>query len=268
MSTLTDLLDYGETGDPLRDALGVIEAGIINQPRSLQRRIGPSEIGMACTACLAKKLAGYEETREAAWLPAVGTAVHAFLADLFARDNERARKAGDPARWGIEAPVYVGTVDGLPVRGTSDLFDFATGTVIDHKVVGVTTLRTAKAGPSPVYRAQVHLYGMGQVNAGHTVNQVGILYLPRNELSLRKAVLWSEPYDPGVARAALERADRLATNLRALASISEGTRDTWIQSLERTPGCFSCPRYPDWTPPPSRLSLELGITSSTDRKAA
>lgn len=268
MSTLEQLLGRGAAANTT-DALAVIENGIRQQPRSQQKLIGPSEIGTDCDHCLAAKLAGWDETeREVAWLPFIGTAVHAEIASMFEADNARATAAGNRPRWRVEKRVEVGTIGGHPISGTCDLYDTFDGIVIDWKIVGAATLRTAKAGAKPVYRVQGQLYGLGQENAGHTPREVAIAHLPRNAMSLAQAVIHVEDYDPEIAHQALARANKIHANLQALASINTDTRDAWITTQDRAPGCFSCPRYPDWTPT-SRLSSEFGITTSTtDRKAA
>ena len=55
-------------GDPwdalTTDIRTVIEDAITNHPRTLQKQIGPSEVGTPCDHCLAAKLAGWEETRD------------------------------------------------------------------------------------------------------------------------------------------------------------------------------------------------------------
>jgi len=58
----------------------VIRGAIANHPRSLQKRIGPSEIGTPCDRRIGYKLLGQEENpRGDAWKPTVGTAVHGWL---------------------------------------------------------------------------------------------------------------------------------------------------------------------------------------------
>lgn len=270
MATLEQLLGHDIEANTVTDALTVIENGIRQQPRSQQKLIGPSEIGTDCDHCLAAKLAGWEETeRDVAWLPFIGTAVHAELASIFEASNDRAIKAGQRPRWKVEKRVEVGTIGGHHISGTCDLYDTATGTVLDWKIVGAQTLRTAKAAAKPVYRVQGQLYGLGQENAGHTPEKVAIAHLPRNAMSLAQAVIHVEDYDRQVAHEALERANRIHANLTTLAAISDDIRDSWITTQDRAEGCFSCPRYPDWVTQPSALSLELGITTSTtDRKKA
>lgn len=269
MSTLEQLLGHRATANTVTDALTVIENGIRSQPRSQQKLIGPSEIGTDCDHCLAAKLAGWEETeRDVAWLPFIGTAVHAELANIFEADNHRATAAGERPRWRVEKRVEVGTIGGHHISGTCDLYDTLDGTVLDWKIVGAETLRTAKTGAKPVYRIQGQLYGRGQENAGHTPRKVAIAHLPRNAVSLAQAVISVEDYDPEIAHQALARANKVHANLTTLASISTEVRDAWITDQARADGCFSCRRYPDWTTN-SRLGTEFGFTTSTtDRKAA
>lgn len=220
----------------------VIETAIDGTPRSQQTRIGPSELGTPCNRCLAHKLAGIPETRDTAWLPAVGTAVHGWLQDVFIGAN-----AGQPIRYLTELTVSVGDVDGVDITGHVDMYDIATAELTDWKCVGATTLRAAKSGPSPVYRTQAHLYGRGLIRRGLPVERVRIAYLPRNSVNgLADAVVWSEPYDEQVALAALARADALAKAIRLAGAPAV------LANFPPTPGCHSCARYPlpDGTTPP------------------
>lgn len=214
-----------------QELLWSINAAIQNQPRSLQKAIGPSEIGDPCDRCLALKLAGQTPQPEAqggAWLPYIGTAVHAQLADVFDAHD----------RWLVEQRVDVGMIAGAIISGSADLFDPVTGTVIDWKVVGKTTLDKARRhGPTDVYRAQAHLYGRGFTNAGHHVERVAIYYLPRNAINLGAGHFWSEPYDEQVAVNALKRAEALHAAVTTL-----GLEVT--DRLHTEPGCRTCPRFP------------------------
>lgn len=255
----------------LKEYRYIIEQGILNQPRSLQKRIGPSEIGNPCDHCLAAKLAGWEQTEQGIpWLPAVGTAVHGFLEDLFIRhENQRGAQHDGGLRYLTERRVDVGEIDGETITGSTDLFDTVTGTVIDHKIVGATTLTKARGkGPSVVYRAQAHLYGRGWVRAGFDVANVAICFLPRNDVSLNTAVLWTEPYDENIAIAALERASTLARSLKALAAISELARDEWITNLPRQASCLDCARYPDAPQRSTSQGLLDGLPTENKEKKA
>ena len=237
----------------------VIENAILNQPRSLQKRIGPSEIGTPCDHCLAAKLAGWKSTeRDVPWLPFIGTAVHAQIEQMFI--DEAAKVYGDDPAGGVpyraEHKTMVGVIDGVEIWGSTDLVDFEAAMTVDWKVVGVTTLRTAKAGPSQVYRVQQHLYAKGWNDAGYPIRHVAIAYLPRNDMSLSSAVWWTEPYNEQIAVDALARANKFALNIRALRSISDEAVDAWITSLPRhnrqwNPDlaagkeCQDCKRFPD-----------------------
>jgi len=228
---------------------GIVESAITNQPRSLQKRIGPSELGTPCDHCLAAKLAGWPTgERGVAWLPFVGTAVHAaFEEQITSHEARRNAPHTTGTRWLTEQRVTVGQIGGQDITGSTDLFDTAAGATFDWKIVGESILRSARRnGPSPTYRAQAHLYGRGWVAAGHHVTTVAIWYLPRNDMrGFDGGHLWHEPYDEQVALAALDRANRIHTNLTALESISTQARDAWITALPRDPHCFDCARFPD-----------------------
>lgn len=182
-----------------------------NAPRSLQRTIGPSELGTPCTRRLGYQLTGApRQERTPAWLPVVGTAVHEWLAETFVRIPLVANDSDDERpRYLVEHRVCVGEIDGVCVTGSCDLYDRVTASVIDWKIVGKTTLTAAKRhGPVDKYRTQVHLYGRGFLRRGLPVERVAIGYLPRNG-DLSEAYLWSEHYDETVAAQALTSADAI-----------------------------------------------------------
>lgn len=215
---------------------GIIEHSIENAPRSLQTRIGPSEIGTTCDRCLIHKLAGTTEQSGPSWLPAIGTAVHAWLGDVFTLHN-----AGmEHARFLSELTVDVGTIAGQPITGHCDLYDTATATVYDFKIVGKSTRTKARVAPSTVYRTQAHLYGRGMTRRGLPVRDVAILYLPRDAVTLSDTVVFTEPYDEQTAVAALERADRFATWIATF-----GAQQVIDGAPPHNGDEFSCSRYPD-----------------------
>lgn len=200
-----------------RELLHVIGQAIDEHPRSQQVTIGPSEVGTPCERRIGYKLLNtpVANHQPPAWRPTVGTAVHSWLDDVFqAHDINAGRVDDHELRWLTERRLAVGDIAGVPLTGTCDLFDTATGTSIDWKIVGVTTLRKAKAAVSrgeihdPQYRVQGHLYGRGWELKGHQVHTVAVCFLPSaGELS--DAVFWSEPYDRQVAVDALTRLARI-----------------------------------------------------------
>lgn len=223
----------------------IVEAAIVNAPRSRQKAVGPSELGMDCTRCLTHRLAGTKQRQDAAWLPAIGTAVHAWLEDVITGYEATRAQLGLPPRFLPEHRVTVGHVNGIPVTGSTDLFDTDTGTVIDWKVVGTTTLRKVKAaGASAQYRTQASLYGLGWQAAGHDVRQVLVYFLPRNSVTLADGIPWLAPFDPAPGRAALARATTI------LQLIAAAGLDVALDAAgPHTDDGFTCRGFPDWQPP-------------------
>lgn len=195
--------------------LGVIKDGITRHPRSLQKRIGPSEMGRPCDRWILHKLNGDgEPDRGPAWKPAVGTAMHDQLERWFDAANRGGGEV-DRTEWITEWEVTVGQIGGQPITGHSDLFHVPTGTVIDHKVVGPKQLSKYRLhGPSEQYRVQAHLYGKGFTDDGGwgPCQNVAIAFLPRDG-ELSTAYFWTEPYNPHIAAEALLRNNRLHTML-------------------------------------------------------
>lgn len=221
---------------------------LVNQPRSLQKRIGPSEIGEPCTRALIHKLAGDPEPPRAdpGWQAWVGTQMHAGLEAIFSRSWQQT--VMDKPRYLLESRVYIGDVDGVRITGSCDAFDTLTGTVIDWKTKGKNTLAEHKRhGPGEKYRVQFHSYGQGMVNAGHRVKRVMGVFLPRDG-RLSEAYMWAERFDPTVAATALRRVDELARLVRlfgrdaALSMYPEPCSDRWC----------------DWCKSPAQLDSRAG----------
>jgi hypothetical protein len=199
---------------------------IWNAPRNLQKLIGPSEIGIECLRCLAKKLLQMPQGDGRSWYPAIGTAVHEWwlqdwMTEFF-----------PDARW--ENKVTIGIVADRLITGHADLF--VENTVVDLKVVGPPQIKAAKIGPKPHYRTQVHCYGRGFELAGETVEKVAILHMPRSAATLAESVWWEEPYDRQVAIEALARAERIYSMVTADPDV--------VKTLPRAEGCYDCPRFP------------------------
>jgi hypothetical protein len=185
-----------------------IDHAITNHPRSLQVALGPSEVGEDCARRLAYKMLGTPEINPGdGWLATIGTAVHAWLEDVFSAANAQLEQQ----RFFTEKRVAVGVLAGERVAGSTDLFDRVTGVAVDFKVMGKTSLTALRRrGPSGKYRAQAHLYGRGWAALGHPVKRVAIWGLPRNA-PLHEAEFWCEDYDEAVAVEALTRADGISS---------------------------------------------------------
>lgn len=196
-----------------------VGTSITQQPRSLQRRIGPSELGVPCDRRIAYKLGGVAEVndRGVAWKPYVGTCVHEAVANTMAGVESDSMEHGLTQRWHVEERVNVGAINGADVTGSCDLFDAWAGGVWDHKFTTRNKIReTYKPhGPGDQYRTQAHLYGRGWQRAGHAVRTVGIIFWTRDGEFTDRHVWW-EPYDEQVAIDALERASQIAISIDAL----------------------------------------------------
>ena len=236
---------------PVNQAIDdVVFDSIVNQPRSLQRNIGPSEIGTDCVRCLARKMLGieklpFESIGEIPWLPFIGTAVHAQLEEMFAKENDRL----GAVRWLIETRLPIGRIGDMDISGSCDLFDKETGTVIDHKVVGATKLKSLpKKGPGNTYRVQAHLYGYGWTKLGLEVNEVAVKFYPRNDISLNSGYFWYEKYDESIAIQALERANEVYTQATEAENLTE-----FLKMCATSVDCFSCSEYPPLDEPVAQI---------------
>lgn len=213
---------HGQTGARIAEQLReVVTEHDQRAPRSQQTALGPSEIGEPCPAALARKLMGEQRVnaRSDPWPAIVGTATHAWLAEAFHAANQRLGRI----RYLVETRVQIRA----ELAGSCDCYDADHGGVaIDHKVVGETAMRSYKRdGPSAQYRAQIHLYGMGLANLGLPVSTVAIAFYPRGGM-LSGLHVWTEPYDPAVAQAALDRHDQILEAACAL-------------GLDHTPGNYA-----------------------------
>jgi hypothetical protein len=218
------------------ELLDLIKHAIHNHPRSLQKRIGPSELGHDCARRIGYKLIGHPENEfpdDVPWLPTIGTAVHGWLEEQFTQAN-----AGqDDARWLTEMRVSVGDILGVDITGSCDLYDRVTATVVDWKIIGPSTMKKYRSkGPGDQYRNQIHLYGRGITRRGLPVDTVAIAFLPRNG-ELRDAYIWHEPYDEQVALAALQRANGIGLAMQALGSAG------LAQLAPADAYCSRCPFY-------------------------
>lgn len=230
-------LDPDLTGEHL---LQLVREAITNHPRSLQQRIGPSELGHPCARRIGYKMLGQpERAGEPNWKATVGTALHSWLEQVLdgANIDYEARTKSGQERYYTEQRVTVGQILGSDIDGSCDVYDRATATVVDWKSVGPTQLTKYKRfGPGSQYRAQAHLYGRGWQARGLPVDTVMVVFLPRNG-ELAETYVWHERYDEQIALNALQRAEGIALGTQALGSgVLEQlpTADSW---------CHMCPYY-------------------------
>lgn len=227
---------------PPRDPTGVRDAAIASiealqnsHPRTLQRALGPSEVGEDCARQLAYKLMDHPEAPfrgHDPWPSFLGIAAHARMAEALDHWNRM-----HPGTWHTERRLFIpGVLDGG--AGQSDAFYTPSGTTVDWKVLGDTTYREiVQNGPGRKYRTQGHVYGLGWAWAGFQVNTVAIGVFGRAK-PLSGLHVWSEPFNPALAMAELQR----VADIRKVVD--------WIQAhnidpkiVPSVPGksCFYCP---------------------------
>lgn len=255
--------------EPLRVELTeAVMAYCLNDPRTLQTQIGPSEIGHPCEARIARRVLDLPKFNDRAdpWASFVGQAVHAKLADVFAYANAARLDAGLP-EYVIEQRVYVvgdGSDDG-DIGGSCDLM--RDGLVVDHKIVGNDSMRELKSAgwqaKGGIYSAQLDLYGYGYERAGHTITDVALAAWPRSGFLAGLHVM-RRAYDRQAALDALARLGRIAGDAANLDAANDDA--VWNGIIPTAPSkqCAFCPWYdPDRAVPNARG----GYSPRADRTA-
>lgn len=161
-------------------------------PRNVQVHLGPSELGTPCDRQVVGKLIGLPKTNHVVdpWPSVLGTATHAWLAECFEAEN---------IRRGVLRFVAEQRVTPHPDHsGTADLYDAAERAVVDHKVLGETSMRKIRsdAGPPRRYVVQLLLYGLGYRKLGLPVDRVALAAYPRTAASLDGLYVWERPCAP------------------------------------------------------------------------
>lgn len=200
------------------DLRHTIEHAIRNDPRSLQKRIGPSEVGHPCDRRLSYHLAGVHESQADGvnWKATIGRAVHAWLEGVFRDANDALVAAGLGHRFLVEQRVVGGTLNGEDIDGSTDLFDIAARTVVDWKVTTKKKIASyVRHGPGAQYEVQGQSYGAGWERRGVKVDRIAIVFLPRDG-ELAEGHMWSAPYDATVAPAAFARLGAISLAVRTL----------------------------------------------------
>lgn len=224
----------------------ITQAGIWS-PRGKQIAIGPSEIGHECSRRLAYKLLDWEKPNEqslGSWAAQVGTAIHAYLAEVFQKLEG----------YEVEQKVQIRA----NLSGTIDLYDSIRGIVLDWKTVGYTNLKERKSsGATQQQIVQIQLYGYGKVQSGATVNKVGLVYLPTSG-SLDEMHIELFDYDESVALKALSRIDDLYSLLSQV-DVEANPEMLSLIPAEASRMCNYCPYFL-----PFSKDLAKGCNGDTD----
>lgn len=239
----------------LRQVLIDFEA---NRPRSMQKELGPSELGTPCQQQIARKLAGAprKPITEPTWAPFQGTAVHASMEDVVAFWNRQEGRE----RWLAEDRLTVAqptpNTDGRPdypgIAGNGDAFDTDHDMVVDWKHVGKTALEKLGRGKrmgkptaeqvSAEYRTQAHLYGLGHKLKGRPVRYVRLVLLAR-DYDYDKSDEWTEEYDEEIAVQAIGRYWQIFNLVHDLGGTSIGPLITAVPAAPGRDVCKWCPFY-------------------------
>lgn len=209
-------------------------------PRNVQRRLGPSELGVECDRQVVGKLAGIPRTNHVVdpWASTVGTSLHSTASDhVYPWANETYGP-----RWLTEQRVK--PVPEHP--GTADLYDGRERAVVDHKFLGPTSLAKIKRpeGPPVKYQVQLLFYGRGYINLGFPVDRVVVLAYPRTAASLAGLYAWERPMDAAADAQISQVLQRTAFRKVLAAGVAAGR--IRIEDVPRTPQddeCFFCPQY-------------------------
>jgi len=224
----------GDDASNLADRIkSVVNNRSANAPRSQQRAIGLSEVGEVCVRKTSYKMLDWARTNPATdpWASISGTAIHAWLADAFGEF---------PDLYLVEHPVKV--TDQL--GGTMDLFDKANKTVIDHKCVGATSMRSRKKdGMTYQQRIQINLYGLGIENEFGigSVKKVALAFYPLGgRLDGLHTIV--EPYNRQLALDAIQRLEDTQVLLWQLDP--EANPKNWdLIPTTPTRSCSYCPWF-------------------------
>lgn len=218
------------------ELLSIIQSKIDEHPRSLQKMVGPSEVG-GCERKLAWKLAyGGDGNRPGGWASHKGTLMHGWLDETF-KGVARYMPDGSQRFYSdLKLNQIVPTVNG----GTLDLYDRLLETVVDWKVPGDGTMDKARAGNLAMgYYVQANVYGLGLQEMGFPVQRVGLAFLAQcgDELH-KKAVFRFWKFNPDVAWAALKNVERLSNMLQVAPPFK-------VMEISRTLSdfCQSCPAF-------------------------
>src|SRR5262245_40004821 len=210
-------------------------------PRSLQVHLGPSELGVECDRQVVLKLLGTPHTNHVAdpWPSIVGTAVHAWLAECFGAYNTR----HSVTRFVPETRV----VPHPDHSGTADLYDAHEQAVVDHKVLGETSMAKVRGidGPPRHYVVQLLLYGLGYHKLGLPVHRVALAAYPRTSSSLDGLYVWERPAFDDVALGLLTEVFADTERRKDMAQAVEHGELT-AHAVPATPSddlCYFCPFY-------------------------
>lgn len=206
--------------------------------RSAQTTMGPSEAGSPCDRRLALSLMRQPPVNPGGdnWASFVGTCIHAGLENMFMWAD-----AGT-GRFAVEQRVEFDSR--FVPKGTTDLIDRTLFMAGDHKAQGRWSRNKLKStGPSEIYRTQIHLYAHGARRKGEKIDRVAIISWPRDESTLDDMYVWTEEYRPDIAKAALERVERIGSEVEAFVELTTREKALKAKEFNVADDCRFCDFY-------------------------
>lgn len=222
-----------------RELMQVITDAGRYSPRSRQVSIGPSELGEECTRKLAYKLLDWEKvnvTASGSWAAQIGTAIHAYLEQIFSGDEKYQTETRVEIRAGL--------------KGTVDLFHNERNMVIDWKTKSPNGVKEKRSqGASKKEIIQVMTYAYGKVKEGIKVDYVGLVYLPTGG-QISDMYIELHQYNEKYVTDALERIDKVYELLSTIDV--EANPAMWAHiPAEPSRMCMYCPYFKPFSNDPS-----------------
>lgn len=240
LPTMQEALNLTPEDEIRAELTQVIEWHERNAPRSLQKELGPSEVGHPCLRHLGYKFLDVPRCNTQFGrdvLPsALGSAFHARLEHHFLAEN---------IRLGEERYLTELRVEPWPgLTGSLDLYDLRRGAVRDWKILGDASFRKFKKAPSLTYRRQGQLYGRGMERAGYDVREVSIVAIPKAG-TLAGMHVYREDYNPKVAEMLEARWWEFVGNIDDFKAEQHPERVHWLPTLtpDQADACRVCPWF-------------------------
>jgi hypothetical protein len=227
---------------------GIIKRYAARSPRSVQKHLGPSELGELCHRQVVAKMSASKHTNNVGdpWASVMGTAGHAYVEGAFQWDNEDQGYA----RWLTERkvvpdPQHDGTAGPFSHPGTADLYDAYNRALVDHKFLGDSSMSKLKSkGPKHIYYVQLLLYRLGYLNLGLPVDRIVLLAWPRTKSSMDEMYVWE--HTPTAEDDLLVAEVLRKTEIRQQLAQEVLAKRLRIMDIPATPSddsCFYCPIY-------------------------
>lgn len=239
-----------------REMKQIIKDYAARAPRSVQKHLGPSELGEECDRQVVMKMAGLTRTNNVSdpWASIMGTAGHAYVEEMYKWDNVRRVEQGQAVRWIPEQRVTPDPVLDASTLfrpgpnshpGTADLYDVPHRALVDHKFLGDTSRDKLKAhGPKHVYYVQLLLYRRGYQYLGLPVERVVLLAWPRTKSTLDELYVWTKVPDQDDERLVDEVLKQTAVRQEMAEQVKAGRIN--IMDVPMKPSddsCMFCPLY-------------------------